>query len=97
MTADHRQPQPRPSHHPQWHPVAAENQGPWRDLPERNAPDNPSTSAFAAGARPASETGGPRDVHPETGADGVLDWTLYHLDGTMISTHPYAAGVNMDR
>ena len=65
---------------------------PWRDLPERYGPWSSAANTFyrwrAAGVweRVLAE------LQREADATGALDWTLHHVDSTIVRAHQHAAG-----
>jgi transposase len=65
---------------------------PWRDLPERFGPWETVYSRFRRWQQAGVWDRVLAALPAEADARGDLDWTLHHLDGTMIRAHAHAAG-----
>lgn len=65
---------------------------PWRDLPEQYGPWQTVATRFYRWRRAGIWERILADLQSQADADGKLDWTLHHVDGTMIRAHQHAAG-----
>ncbi len=65
---------------------------PWRDLPERYGPWQTVATRFYRWRRASIWDRLLAELQAEADAAGNLDWSLHHVDGTMIRAHQHAAG-----
>lgn len=65
---------------------------PWRDLPERYGPWQTVATRFYRWRRTGIWDRILAELKQQADAEGTLDWTLHHVDGTMIRAHQRAAG-----
>jgi transposase len=65
---------------------------PWRDLPDRFGPWPTVYSRFRRWQKAGVWDRVLAALQAEGDAAGNLDWTLHHVDGTMIRAHGHAAG-----
>ena len=65
---------------------------PWRDLPEQYGPWQTVATRFYRWRRAGIWDRILADLQQQADAEGKLDWSLHHVDGTMIRAHQHAAG-----
>jgi transposase len=65
---------------------------PWRDLPERYGPWQTIATRFYRWRRAGIWDRILAELQEEADANGDLDWSLHHVDGTIIRAHQHAAG-----
>ena len=65
---------------------------PWRDLPEQCGPWQTVATRFYRWRRAGIWDRILADLQQQADAEGKLDWSLHHVDGTMIRAHQHAAG-----
>jgi transposase len=65
---------------------------PWRDLPEQYGPWQTVATRFYRWRRAGVWDRVLAELQEQADAEGNLDWTLHHVDGTMIRAHQHAAG-----
>jgi transposase len=65
---------------------------PWRDLPGQYGPWQTVTTRFYRWRRAGIWDRILADLQQQADAEGELDWSLHHVDGTMIRAHQHAAG-----
>lgn len=65
---------------------------PWRDLPESYGPWQTVATRFYRWRRAGIWDQVLAQVQEEADAKGDLDWSLHHVDGTIIRAHQHAAG-----
>ena len=65
---------------------------PWRDLPERYGSWKTVASRFHRWQRAEIWQHVLQCLQQEADADGKLDWSLHHVDGTIVRAHQHAAG-----
>lgn len=65
---------------------------PWRDLPERYGPWQTVATRFYRWRRAGIWDRILADLQQQADAEGTLDWSLHHVDGTIIRAHQHAAG-----
>lgn len=65
---------------------------PWRDLPEKYGPWQTVATRFYRWRRAGIWDRILADLQQHADAEGALDWSLHHVDGTMIRAHQHAAG-----
>src|ERR687885_2813923 len=65
---------------------------PWRDLPEHYGPWKTVASRFYRLQRAGIWHRILECVQQQADADGKLDWSLHHVDGTIVRAHQHAAG-----
>lgn len=65
---------------------------PWRDLPERYGSWKTVASRFYRWQRAEIWQQILAWLQQQADADGNLDWSLHHVDGTIIRAHQHAAG-----
>jgi len=65
---------------------------PWRDLPDEYGPWQTVATRFYRWRRAGIWDRILADLQQHADAEGKLDWSLHHVDGTMIRAHQHAAG-----
>src|SRR5947209_4088891 len=65
---------------------------PWRDLPGQYGPWQTVATRFYRWRRAGIWDRILADLQQQADAEGELDWSLHHVDGTMIRAHQHAAG-----
>jgi transposase len=65
---------------------------PWRDLPERYGSWKTVASRFYRWQRAEIMQHILQCLQQEADAEGTLDWSLHHVDGTIVRAHQHAAG-----
>lgn len=65
---------------------------PWRDLPERYGPWQTVYSRFRLWKRTGVFEALLAGLQEDADAQERLDWTLHHVDGTVVRAHQHAAG-----
>jgi transposase len=65
---------------------------PWRDLPERYGSWKTVASRFYRWQRAEIWHHILQGLQREADAEGTLDWSLHHVDGTIVRAHQHAAG-----
>lgn len=65
---------------------------PWRDVPERYGHWTSVYSRFKRWTRAGVWERVLQQLQAEAQADGEFDWTLHHMDGSVIRAHQHAAG-----
>ena len=65
---------------------------PWRDLPERYGSWKTVASRFYRWQRAKIWQRILKWLQQEADSDGKLDWSLHHVDGTIVRAHQHAAG-----
>ena len=70
---------------------------PWRDLPEEYGPWGTVATRFYRWRRVGIWDRILAELQEEADAAGNLDWSLHHVDGTIIRAHQHAAGAQKGR
>ena len=65
---------------------------PWRDLPAEYGPWQTVATRFYRWRWAGIWDRILADLQSQADAEGKLDWSLHHVDGTMIRAHQHAAG-----
>ena len=65
---------------------------PWRDLPAEYGPWQTVAARFYRWRRAGVWDRVLAALQTQADAKGALDWTLHHVDGTIIRAHQHAAG-----
>lgn len=65
---------------------------PWRDLPERYGPWQNIATRFYRWRRAGIRDRILAELQQEADEAGDLDWSLHHVDGTIVRAHQHAAG-----
>jgi transposase len=65
---------------------------PWRDLPGEYGPWQTVATRFYRWRRAGIWDRILANLQQQADAEGKLDWTLHHVDGTIIRAHQHAAG-----
>jgi transposase len=65
---------------------------PWRDLPEEYGPWQTVATRFYRWRRAGIWDRVLAELQQQANVEGTLDWSLHHVDGTIIRAHQHAAG-----
>ena len=65
---------------------------PWRDLPDEYGPWQTVATRFYRWRSAGIWDRILADLQQHADTEGTLDWTLHHVDGTIIRAHQHAAG-----
>ena len=65
---------------------------PWRDLPARYGPWQTVYSRFRRWRQDGTWDRILASIQQKADADGMLDWDIHYVDGTIVRAHQHAAG-----
>lgn len=65
---------------------------PWRDLPQEYGPWQTCSRRFYRWVQAGVWNRVPAELQCQADQEDNLDWSLHHVDGTMIRAHQHAAG-----